>query len=267
MALTALQGPTFKVLGIAALALVLLIPLAQVRALVAERAALREHAVSTIAARWGGLQTVGGPVFAVPYVRHVNLLRNGKLESRRERGTALVLADRLVVSGKLALSERRYGIFATPVYLAALEMKGSFSPADFAGLDHARDIEWLWSRAELRLPIADVAGVRSIERLRVAGKPHNSRPTPATVAGSASIAVPLNLAVEPGQAVTFDIALELAGTRQRHLKYRKFKRPFLAVCRVGGGRASAGLDKDRACASATLASRGRAAWRSAAISH
>ena len=34
------------------------------------------------------------------------------------------------------------------------------------------------------------------------------------------------------------------------VEYRKFKRPFLAVCRVGGGRASGGLGKDRTCASA-----------------
>jgi hypothetical protein len=33
-------------------------------------------------------------------------------------------------------------------------------------------------------------------------------------------------------------------------RYRKFKRPFRRVCRVGGGRASGGLGKDRACASA-----------------
>ncbi len=50
-------------------------------------------------------------------------------------------------------------------------------------------------------------------------------------------------------------------------RYRKFKRPFLAVCRVGGGRASAGLGKDRACASAISASPGRAVWSSVAISH
>ncbi len=217
MALSALQGPTFKVLGIAALALVLLVPLAQVRSLVAERAASREHAVSTIASRWGGLQTVGGPVFAVPFVRRVSFLRQGRQETRREHGTALVLADRLAIEGKLKLSERRYGIFSTPVYLADLEFNGAFAPADFAALDRSGDIKWDWTRAELRLPIADVAGVRSIRRLRVAGKVRAARPTPATVAGSASIAIPLQLVAEPLQPLSFDIALQLAGTRQLHL--------------------------------------------------
>jgi hypothetical protein len=46
---------------------------------------------------------------------------------------------------------------------------------------------------------------------------------------------------------------------KRDARYRKFKRPILTVCRVGGGRASGGLGKDRVCASATSASAGRAA--------
>lgn len=217
MALAALQGPTFKVLGIGALALLLLVPLAQVRGVVSERAASREEAVATIASRWGGMQRVGGPVLALPFVRTIAFTRKGKLETRRENGTMLLLADRLVVDGKLTLSERRYGIFKTPVYLADLKLTGQFAPADFAALDHGGDIEWLWPRAELRLPIADVAGVRSIERLSVAGHARVARPTPNTVAGIASIAIPLGLAAQPTGPLRFDIALRLAGTRQLHL--------------------------------------------------
>ena len=217
MALTALQGPTFKVLGIGVLALLLLVPLAQVRSVVAERAASREQAVATIASRWGGMQRVGAPVFALPYVRTIGFMRNGKPESRRENGTLLVLADRLAIGGKLTLSERRYGIFATPVYLADLKIAGEFAPSDFAALEHGGDIDWLWRRAELRLPIADVAGVRSIERMKVAGQARTARPTPDTVAGIASIAIPLDLFAEPTRGLTFDIALQLAGTQQLHI--------------------------------------------------
>ena len=47
----------------------------------------------------------------------------------------------------------------------------------------------------------------------------------------------------------------------RFPKYRKFKRPFRAVWRIGDGRASAGLAAGRTFASGILAARGRAARR------
>jgi hypothetical protein len=56
--------------------------------------------------------------------------------------------------------------------------------------------------------------------------------------------------------------MDAASGRRRRARYRKFKRPFLAVWRVGGSRASAGLGKDRFCTSAISASRGRAVWSS-----
>lgn len=47
--------------------------------------------------------------------------------------------------------------------------------------------------------------------------------------------------------------------------YRKFKRPFRAVCWVGGGRASPVLGTDRTSVSGISASRGLAAALSAAM--
>lgn len=49
------------------------------------------------------------------------------------------------------------------------------------------------------------------------------------------------------------------------LAYRKFKRPFRAVCWVGGGRASPVLGTDRTSVSGISASRGHAAALSAAM--
>ncbi|WP_215251176.1 RteC domain-containing protein [Escherichia coli] len=50
-----------------------------------------------------------------------------------------------------------------------------------------------------------------------------------------------------------------------HDAYRKFKRPFRAVCWVGGGRASPVLGTDRTSVSGISASRGHAAALSAAM--
>jgi inner membrane protein len=61
-----LQSATLKVLGIAALALLMLIPLAQVNELVGEREGRAREATQKIAERWGAQQLFGAPVLVVP---------------------------------------------------------------------------------------------------------------------------------------------------------------------------------------------------------
>ena len=63
------QTITAKVLGVGVLALLMTIPLLQVRGLVRERQQLRTSAISQIAQGWGGRQVLGGPVLVVPTQR------------------------------------------------------------------------------------------------------------------------------------------------------------------------------------------------------
>ncbi len=216
MAMPEFRGPTFKVLGIGLLTLLMLIPLAQVQRILAERSAARDEAVTMIASRWGGMQQVGGPVLAVPFERQVEHVRRGVSEWRRERGTLLVLADQLRIDGSLAISERAYGIFATPVYTSKLDLDGKFLPGDLPETRDDERIEWQWSAAELRLPIADVGGVRDVRRLTVNGVPRRAKPSPASVAGVPVVSIPLGLSARPLTPLNFRIELDLAGTRQIH---------------------------------------------------
>lgn len=216
MAMPEFRGPTFKVLGIGLLTLLMLIPLAQVQRILAERAAARDEAVSMIASRWGGMQQVGGPVLAVPFERQVERVRKGVSEWRREQGTVLVLADRLRIDGSLSISERAYGIFSTPVYTSKLALDGEFLPGDLPVSRDDERIEWKWSAAELRLPIADVGGVRGLGRLEVDGAPRRAVPSPASVAGVPVVSIPLGLTGRPAKPLRFRIKLDLAGTRQIH---------------------------------------------------
>src|SRR5690606_3686202 len=78
------QGITFTVLGIAALALAMLVPLSQVNDLVREREGRAREATARVAERWGGQQRVGGPVMVVP-VRWQEQHETG-LVMREERG-------------------------------------------------------------------------------------------------------------------------------------------------------------------------------------
>src|SRR3989442_13124286 len=72
-----------KTLLVAALAMILMLPVAMIRDLVAERQARRNEAVSGIAEGWGKRQTVAGPYLAIPYERHWTVVKretvHGKL--------------------------------------------------------------------------------------------------------------------------------------------------------------------------------------------
>ena len=175
---TITQSVTFKVFGIGILALLMLIPLAQVQGLIAERSGMREHALADIAQRWGAAQQVGGPVLAIP--RRDRVLVNGNWTTAESN--EILLADHLVVSGKLQPEERHYGIYSTPVYTAELKISGRFAGNDVrALLTHARggdsaETNYALDSAELRLPLSDVRGIRRISALRLDGKEYTFGP-------------------------------------------------------------------------------------------
>src|SRR5690606_25799405 len=196
-------GITFKVLGIAALALLMLIPLAQVNGLVREREARAVGAAAQIAERWGGRQMVGGPVLVVP-VRWQEMHDKGPVTHERRE---FVLPDRLSIRATLATELRRYGMYATPVYTAELHAEGRFDAADLAALAlDGRQPQW--SRAELRVPVADVRGIRRVSELRVDAGEATFGPDQGGVGRIAAITAPIDLAgaAQP-LAFAFDMTL------------------------------------------------------------
>ncbi|MBS0584393.1 MAG: cell envelope integrity protein CreD [Proteobacteria bacterium] len=213
------QSVTFKVLGTGFLAMLMLIPLAQVQGLVGERNGLRAQALADIAQRWGAAQNVGGPVLAIP--RRVRVqTSNGWIT---QDGTEIVLADRLDIAGTLAPEVRHYGIYSTPVYTAELKISGQFLARDLRALeglknvpDEARETTYLFDRAELRLPLADVRGIRRISALKLDGAERAFGPANGNGAMRA-IALPIDVsgwieAARDDEAHRFELNLTLAGT-------------------------------------------------------
>src|SRR5690606_2228586 len=158
------QGITFKAMGVGLLALLMLIPLWQVQDLIGERQGLQNEAQLRIAERWGGRQIVGGPVLIVP-VRKAMQSEKGWISTDELR---YVLPETLQVKGSLLTEIRRYGIYATPIYTATLGVSGQFRHDALATLANQGG-EPQWDRAVLRVPLADVRGIRSLSALRIDG--------------------------------------------------------------------------------------------------
>lgn len=208
MALEVLHSSTFKVLGIGFLALLMLIPLAQVQGLIGERNALRSTAISSIARSWGGQQEFGGPVIAVPKRVRVQT-NNGWIT---QESVEIVLPDQLNIRATLAPEIRRYGIYDAPVYTSEIKVAGHFLASDVANLAGG-DTTYFWDRAELRLPVSDVRGLRRVSALRVAGDEYNFGPSDGGVGNIGAIAIALDPTKLKGDRYPFELDLTLAGTQ------------------------------------------------------
>jgi inner membrane protein len=204
------QGATFKVLGIALLALLMLIPLAQVNDLVREREGRAGEATRQIAERWGAAQLVGAPVLVVPVRRQV--VQDKTLTTVEER--EYLLADHAAFGAKLAPELRRYGIYETAVYTAEMKVEGRFRASDIAALA-APGLEPQWQRAELRVPIADVRGIRRVSSLHFGDREIAFGPGPNGVGSISAIsaAAPLDPATFTEQ-IPFSFTMTLAGTER-----------------------------------------------------
>src|SRR5216110_1075106 len=87
----------FKLLGVGAFVLILLIPLAMITGVLSERLQRRNEAVADITSSWGREQNVIGPVFAIPYQYKAKVVKevaaaDGKMERREIEETTIATA-------------------------------------------------------------------------------------------------------------------------------------------------------------------------------
>jgi len=205
-----MQGPTAKVLGVGLLALLMLIPLMQVRWLVQERQGMRETAIEQIAQGWGGRQVIGGLVLSVPTRETIDADEPQKTRVRLASET--VLADEMQLSSAMDVQTRRYGMYGAPIFTSTVQLSGRFLPEDLAAFQRASSAEWMGDKAELRLLLRDLRGLQEVTALKINGRPARFVSSTERVGELASIVVPIDLTTLAGQAISFEVGLKLAGT-------------------------------------------------------
>ena len=114
-----------KLLGVGALVLVLLIPLAMITGVLRERLQRRNEAVANITSSWGGEQNVIGPVLGISYQYRFKAVKDvaapdGKMERREveETGTATAyfLPETLHITGDVQTQTLHRGIYDAAVF-------------------------------------------------------------------------------------------------------------------------------------------------------
>lgn len=155
------ESMTIKMILIAIMGLMLLIPLVLISEVIRERSANAETARKEIGALWASAQTVTGPVLNVPGTRVVS--NDGTFVTT----TMHLLPDELKVNGVLEPEMRYRGIYETVVYDSDMEISGSFT---IAGFEQLNDFTWEWDKAYISLGVSDNKGISDKAELTIGEK-------------------------------------------------------------------------------------------------
>lgn len=149
------RSVTVKLLSIAFIILLLLIPGSMITSLIREREDTMKQAVSEVTGKWSGSQQVAGPVLIIPYL-FTGTGEDGKLKQVKK--SAYFLPDDLTITCRVVPEKRYRGLYSIMVYRSEIRLAGKFSAPDFTslGIDE-KDV--LWSQASLQLGIDDLRGI------------------------------------------------------------------------------------------------------------
>jgi inner membrane protein len=202
-----------KMVVVAVLTLILLIPLTMVGGLVSERQQRHDAVTAEVASSWGSAQTLGGPVLVVPFHTYGEDDK-GRLVTYGHR--AYFLPESLKVGGRLEPEKRSRGIFEVMLYRADLRLSGAFKRPSFNAWGiPAKDVQW--DQATLAIGIPDMSGIRQGVDITWAGKVLQLSPG-GGVEGlwTSGLQVPISgLAAAPeGQTWDFGFDLVLNGSQE-----------------------------------------------------
>ena len=162
------QSTIIKLLGVGALVLVLLIPLAMITSVLSDRLMRRNEAVADITASWGKEQNVIGPVLGIPFQYKFKAVKetpgpDGKLERREVEETAIgaayFLPQLLKIDGDVQTQMLHRGIYNAAVFRAQVTLSGKFASPDFGPLKiDTKDVQW--KDAFVTIAVNDLRGTR-----------------------------------------------------------------------------------------------------------
>lgn len=152
------RGPGLKFLLVAAITLVMAVPLFFTFTILADRQNYAQTAQTDVERGWGGPQTLAGPLLAVPYSFSATTFANGTGSTIDARQVAIFLPRRLTANIDSQTRVRARGIFGVNVYTATVTLKGTFQRPDFAQVGLA-PTSIAWDRALLVMPVSDLHGL------------------------------------------------------------------------------------------------------------
>jgi inner membrane protein len=150
-----------RLLIVAGLGVILLIPALFVSLLISDRQHTRSEAAGDVSATWGSQQTILGPILTIP-VRQLVRGKNGEMQAFLRY--VYVLPETLSARVHLRPEVRYRGIFRVPVYTADLTLDAIVDP-ETAARDLLTPGEVVWKDAFLTFGVTDLKGIQSIDAM------------------------------------------------------------------------------------------------------
>lgn len=167
---------TIKMMAIAALVMIMMIPLTLIKDVVRERSHYREEVRQSIAESWTGDQTLVGPLLVVPYKEYYTTkvwdvkLKQYQSETNYWERQLYIAPEKLTIVGDVATDERSRGIYAIPVYTSELAISGHYGNQRMQEVLKQTQNRIEWQPAHLSVLVSDVRGVSQPPQLQWQGK-------------------------------------------------------------------------------------------------
>ena len=166
---------TWRLILVAVLALVMLIPLAFVDDIVDERHGLYQAVLKDIAGSWGEPQTLSAPLLVIPFVERFDTQENVRdkdgnvrtvSRTKRTLNAAVALPHTLDLRLSMREEFRRRGIYRSLVYNADITLSGAFRqrPAVAELSEHIERIDW--HKAYLVFGLSDTRAIHEVAALK-----------------------------------------------------------------------------------------------------
>jgi inner membrane protein len=207
-----------KFFVVAALTLLLVIPLFMVFLIMWDRSSTATQVKRDITAGWAAEQTLRGPYLVIPFSRMElqTIEDNGKTRQIQTmlNDAVVVAPSDLAVQATLAPERRKRALFEVILYTAKVVMRGRFTLPDLKALD-VRWEELKLDRAYLTLNVGDAKGITGgLPQIRVNGKMVDLKPgageLPLPGAAMHALVDPRSLAA--GQPIEIAATLQLKGS-------------------------------------------------------
>jgi len=200
---------TLKLIVIAILVLLLLIPMSMVRGIIAEREVLRAVTEEEVSDKWARSQVVTGPILTVP-LRYEHEHEDGEKETVIRQFH--ILPDMLTITGDVSPHVRSRGIYDVTVYSGDLNLSGNFELRDYRfEQENLRSIDW--DKAYLTVGLSDLRGIR--ETIPFSWNGRNLPIEPGSRIQDlvpSGITFPVAIRLEAGRNYDFTIDLQINGS-------------------------------------------------------
>ena len=153
---TWLSRPLLGIAVIAAIVLLLEIPVAMIRGVIEDRVATRSEALKEITTTWGGPQSIVGLRLVVPYQIQLDSASGAK----EVKGFASFLPASLTIDVDITAQALTRGLFTVPVYQAQVRLQGHFEDPNFRSLGIDEE-NVNWEQASLVIEVTDPKSVGS----------------------------------------------------------------------------------------------------------